>query len=86
MRDDFIAGADAQRHQREPDGIGAVADADGVFVAVIRRQFRFKLFEHRAHDVCAAEQDLLDIGVDFLLDVLVLADVAVEFNFHGARS
>ena len=30
MRDDLVARPDAQRHQRQPDRVGAVADADGV--------------------------------------------------------
>src|SRR2546422_3076532 len=55
--DDFIAGADVEGHQREPDGIGAVADADGVFHAVVARQF-LRSEEHtselqsRLHLVC----------------------------------
>lgn len=43
MRDDFVARSDAQRHQGQPDGIRAIADADGVFHAVERGQFLFKL-------------------------------------------
>ena len=64
MGDDFVAGADAQGHQGEPDGVGAVADADGVLGAVISRQLAFELLEHGAHDVLAALQDRLDVLIN----------------------
>ena len=80
--DDFVAGADAQGHQRKPDGIGAVADADGVFHAVVARQFLLEPLEHRPHDILAAQEHLLEVGVNLLLDVAILADVAVELDFH----
>ena len=54
--DDLIARADAKGHEGEPDGVGAVADADGVFGAVISCQLSFELLEHGAHDVLAALQ------------------------------
>ena len=86
VRDDFVAGTDAQRHQHEPNGIGAVAHADGVFHAVIGGQLALELFEHRTLDVIAAQQNLLDVGVNFLLQILVLANVSVEFNFHTPKA
>ena len=84
--DDFVAGADAQGHEGQPDGVGAVADADGVLGAVIGGEFAFELLEHGAHDVLAALQHRLDVLINFRLNVMVLPDVTVEFNFHGAGS
>ena len=84
--DDFVARADAEGHERQPDGVGAVAEADGVLGAVIGGELAFELLEHRALDVVAAQQHLLDVGINFRLDVLVLADVTVKFNFHGRES
>ena len=84
--DDFVARADAEGHEGEPDGVGAVAEADGELGAVIGGEFGLELLEHGAHDVLAALQNGLDILINFRLNVMVLTDVAVEFNFHGAGS
>jgi len=51
---------------------------EGVF-----RELALEALEHRPLDVVATQQHFLHVGVNFLLDVFVLADVAVEFNFHG---
>ena len=59
--------------------------ADGVFRAVISRQFALELLEHRPHDILAALEDVLDVVIDFRFDVVVLANVAVKFNFHGSK-
>ena len=82
IRDDFVAGPDPECHEGEPDRIRAVAGADGVFHAVERCQFLLELLVHRPVDVLAALQDLGDIGVDFLLDIVVLPNVSVESNLH----
>ena len=37
-------------------------------------------------DILAAGQDLREVGVNFLLDALILARVAVESNFHVSNS
>src|ERR1035438_1857671 len=84
MGDDLVARANAEGHEGQPDGIGAVAEADGVFSAVISSEFGFKLLEHGPHDVLAALQNRLDILINLRLDIMVLSDVPVEFNFHGA--
>ena len=68
--------------RRQPDGVGPVAHADRVLRAVILGQLRLELLQHRSHHIGAALQHLLDVGVNFLLDVVVLPNVAVEFNFH----
>ena len=52
--------------------------------AVIGGELGFELLEHGAHDVLAALQNRLDVLINFRLNVMVLPDVAVEFNFHGA--
>jgi hypothetical protein len=64
MRDDFVARSDARRHQGQPDGIRAIADADGVFHAVERGQFLFKLLVHRPRNLLATFQYFLDVGVN----------------------
>ena len=46
--DDLVARPDAQRHERQPDRVRAVADADGVFGAVVGGQLALELLEHRA--------------------------------------
>ena len=65
--DDFVAGADAEGHEGQPDGVGAVAQADGELGAVISGQFGFELLEHRAHDILAALQNRLDVLINFRL-------------------
>ena len=62
--------------------VGAVAQTDGVFGAVVGGEFGLEAFQHRALNVVTAQQHFLDVGVNFFLDVLVLANMAVEFNFH----
>src|SRR5258706_7269148 len=47
-------------------------------------QFAFELFQHRTHNILAALEHGFDVLIDFLFDVVVLPDVAVKFNFHGA--
>src|SRR5208282_2414415 len=84
--DDLIAGADTQGHERKPDGVGAVAHADGVFRPVIFRQFAFEALEHGALNILAAQQHFLHPGVNFVSDVLILPDVSVEFDFHGLKA
>ncbi len=57
--DDLVARADAEGHEREPDGVGAVADADGVLRAGVGGELVLELLEHGPHDVLAALQHLL---------------------------
>ena len=84
--DDLVSGADAEGHQGQPDGVGAVAHADGELGAVVSGEFAFELLEHGAHDVLAALQNRLDVLINFRFDVMVLTDMAVEFNFHKAAT
>ena len=64
--DDLVAGADTQGHEREPDGVGAVAHADGVCRPVIFGQFAFEALEHGALNILAAQQHFLHFGVNFV--------------------
>ena len=60
-----------------------VAHADGVFGAVVGRELPFKPFEHRSQHELPALDDLLDIGINLRLDIIVLANVPIEINFHA---
>ncbi len=84
MRDDFVPGAHSERHESEPDGVGSIAQADGVFSAMVGSEFGFKVFKHGAHDVLAALEYGMDILINLRFDVMVLPDVTVEFYFHAA--
>ena len=53
---------------------------------MISGEFGFELLEHGAHDICPALQNRLNVLIYFRLDIMVLPDVTVEFNFHGAGS
>jgi hypothetical protein len=80
--DALVAGADPQGHQRQPNGVGPVADSNGVFGSAKGGELAFKAFKHRAEDVLAALDDLVKIGVNLGFDVIVLADVTVKLDFH----
>jgi hypothetical protein len=43
-------------------------------------QLALELLQHRAQNVLAAFQNFVDVGVDFRLDVVILADVTVKGN------
>jgi len=81
-RDALIAPPDAERQKGEPQRIGAVADSDGVFHAVIAGQLPLEALEHRPHDVLAAFEHLADVGVDLGLDVVILPDMTVKGYVH----
>src|SRR6266540_1483175 len=44
--------------------------------------FVLEPLEHRPHNVFAAHEHFLNVGVDLLLEAAILADVAVELDFH----
>ena len=85
MGNDLVTLADSEGHQRQPNSVGAVTHPDGELRAMIGRQFAFKAFEHRSHDVLAAFQHGLEVMIDLGLDIAVLSNVTVKFNFHGAK-
>src|ERR1051326_850172 len=86
MSNDLISRPYPQRHESQPDGIGAITEPDRELHPMKRRQLGLKLLKHRPHDVLAAFENLFDILIDLRLNVLVLADMSVEFNFHGPQT
>ena len=53
-----------------------------VLSAVIGGEFVLEPLEHRAHDVLAALQNLVNIGVDLRFDVVILPHMAIEWHLH----
>src|SRR5258706_10673971 len=49
-RDDLVAGADIEGHQRKQDGVAARGTSDRVFCAAISRKLVFKLSDLAAKD------------------------------------
>lgn len=84
--DDLVAGPYSESHERQPDRVGAVADADCVLGSVVTCQLSLESFKHRAHDVLAAHEHLMNVGINFRLYVLVLSYVSVERNLHGEET
>jgi len=75
---DLVTRPYPESHEREPDRVGAVADTDCVLGSVVTRQLSLESFEHWAHDVLAAHENLMNVGINFRLYVLVLSYVSVE--------
>src|SRR5216683_1934736 len=46
VSNDFVAGSHSERHESQPDGVGSIAQADGVFSAMVGSEFGFKVFKH----------------------------------------
>ena len=86
MRDDFIARSDAKGHQDKPDCVRAIADTNGELGAGVLRQLALEAFQHWTLDIVSAQQDFLQVSVDFLLDVFILADMTVKLDFHAAKA
>ena len=84
--DALVATTDAERLESEPQCVRPVAHADGIFRSVIICQLLLEPLQHRAHHVLAAFQHCLNVLINFRLNIMVLPDVTVEFNFHGAGS
>ncbi len=63
--DDFVAFANAQGHQGQPEGVRAVTAGDGVFRAGKIGEFLLKLLVHGAVDILATLNDRFDIGINF---------------------
>ena len=78
----FVAGADAKGLQRQPDSIRSVAYADGVFGSVEGGKLLLEPLQDRSEHVLTALQNILDLGVDFSLDIVILARVAIECHGH----
>ena len=70
--DDFVTGADAQRHHGDEQGVGAAAGGDAMFDADIGGEFFFELRDFGAHDVLAVGQDAVDVLFELGADVVLL--------------
>lgn len=81
--DDFVTGADAQRHLRNLQCVGAVGYGDAVLGPGVGRQLFFQLGHFGAQDVLAMVQHALYACVDLGLQALVLAFQVNEF--HNAQ-
>ena len=64
----------------------SIAQANGELGAMISGEFAFKSLEHGPLHIIAAQQHFLHVGVNLFLDVAVLPDVAVKFDFHKRKS
>ncbi len=84
--DAFVTSSDAEGHEREPDCIRAVADADGVFGAAVGGEFAFKALEHGPEHVIATLDYLSNVRINLGFDVVVLADMSVKIDFHGGQT
>ncbi len=82
--DDLVAGADAKRPQDQGDGIGAVADANGVRRARCGGKFRLERRDLRAEHEPAAADDPLDGGANGV-GVLVQARASCRECGTGSR-
>jgi hypothetical protein len=78
-----VAGADVPGHQRQGQGVGAVAAGEGVIGAAKQRQLFLEGANLRAHHIAAMRQHLLDRGVDARLDPVLLSR-EVDEGDHGA--
>jgi len=83
MSNDFIAGAYAKRHQRQPYRVSPVSNSDGVFAPEILLQFAFEFLEASGREtywpLSRTSRILPSI---FRLDVVILADMPVKWNLH----
>ena len=59
--DDLIAGADAQCHHGDKQGVGSRANRDTVLDPDIRGQLLLQLTDFRSHNVSAVMENLVDI-------------------------
>src|SRR5204862_4179194 len=78
-----------ERHEDQPERVGAGVQADGILHAEILREIRLELLQRRALNVLVALEDLENRVVEFLLDAVILTDVAVEGGLdfrHGLLS
>mmetsp|Transcript_20919 Transcript_20919/g.80520 ORF Transcript_20919/g.80520 Transcript_20919/m.80520 type:complete len:416 (-) Transcript_20919:3495-4742(-) len=78
--DDFIAGLQVQRHQRDEQSLGAAGDTDAMLGAGVGGQSRLHLLDLGAEDVLAVIQHPLDTGVDVVAQGRVLALEVDEFH------
>ena len=68
----LLAGADAERLERDEQGVSAVCDADAVVHTAVAGERLLELLHERAADECRLRDDRFDSGVDLRLDRVVL--------------
>ena len=83
--DDFVARLDAQREKGQPESVGAGVQPDGMLHSKVLGEFLFETSEGGAHDIGLAFHDSVKGVVDFFLDAVVLAAVAVKRYFQFCR-
>ena len=80
--DDFIAGANAQCHLGDLQGVGAIGHGNAVPGAGEGGQLFFKLGHFRAKNVLAVGQHALNAGINLVFDAGLLGFEVDEFD-HG---
>src|ERR1051326_1703551 len=76
--DALVSRADAECLEGEPEGVGSVPHSNRESSSVEGCEFLLKAFQHGAHDVLAALQHFVEVGIDFRLDVVILPYMPVE--------
>ncbi len=82
--DHLVARADAQRHQGDLQGVGAVGAGDAVAGAGEGAQALLQFGHLRAEDVLAVVEDAADAGLDALADALLLGLQVDELDHFRA--
>ncbi len=85
-RDALVPGPDPQGEQGEPDCVRAVAHAHRILGLRVFGELTLETFQHRTENILAALEHLAQVGVDLGLDVVILPDMPVKGDFHGAVS
>src|ERR1051325_3938694 len=78
----LVTWPDAERLECQPEGVGSVTNPNRVSGSMKGSEFLLETFQHRSHDVLAALQHFVDIGIDFRLDVVILAYMPVESHIE----
>ena len=71
-----------ERHEGQPDGVGAVAHADGVLRAEIGREFPLERLSMGPMTYWPLSSTSCDVRVDLTLDVVILPHVTIERDLH----
>ena len=83
-RDDLVAGADVERHQREQQRIGARRQAEAVLRLRVRGDLRLELGDSRPEDEALLVADLADRRLDLRAQRRVLALQIEQWDLHVA--
>src|SRR5262249_43894403 len=76
--DDFVAGLQPQRHERQPQCVGARVHANCMLQPEILGQLPLKAFTRRACDVSPTLEDSLNCSVNFALNAVILAPMSIK--------